>query len=352
MLIQLYVLRQLVVSIVFSLAGLSVIVLPTIAIGAVNKLGGISVDMVARYLPLVVAELVPYLLPMAFLLAVVATYGRLAAERELIAIKMAGIHPAKLALPGFLVALPLVLGTDHLLATVAPELKYRQRTVLREADVGRFLSGVSGRNELSFGKNVLKSESTHGNVKTNVQLDVELDGQQIKVVATEARIDAEGDYLVVRMKDAQVLTENSTAQNARPLYMWKLSELFPVQKKDRTRAKYLTTADLTTALAQEELDPKKREEYRFEIHWRHAFSLTYVLFLLLGLPTGVVLRSSTQLGAFTGAVGYAFLYYVLAMRLGKVLAETGAVAPVLAAWATNGLFLAVGLVLFVRALWR
>ena len=29
-----------------------------------------------------------------------------------------------------------------------------------------------------------------------------------------------------------------------------------------------------------------------------------------------------------------------------------AVAPLFAAWATNGLFLAVGLVFFVRALWR
>ena len=76
------------------------------------------------------------------------------------------------------------------------------------------------------------------------------------------------------------------------------------------------------------------------------------MFLLLGIPTGVVLRSSTQLGAFTGASGYTFLYYVLAMRRGKVLAETGAIPPLLAAWATNGLFLAAGLVFFVRALFR
>src|SRR5262245_45092328 len=148
----------------FSVAGLAVIVLPTVAIQAVNKLGAISVGMVARYLPLVVAELVPYLLPMAFLLAVVATYGRLAAERELIAIKMAGIHPGRLALPAFLVALPLALGTDHLLAELSPELKYQQRSLLREADVSRFLAGMSGRNLLTFGKNVLKSESTQGSV--------------------------------------------------------------------------------------------------------------------------------------------------------------------------------------------
>src|SRR5262245_6571440 len=204
----------------FSVAGLAVIVLPTVAIQAVNKLGAISVGMVARYLPLVVAELVPYLLPMAFLLAVVATYGRLAAERELIAIKMAGVHPARLALPGLVVALPLVWATDHLLGAVAPELKYQQRNVLREADVERFLNGMQSRNVLTFGKNVLKSESTRGSLKTNVQLDMDLDGELVKVVASEARLAVENGFLVVRMEDARLLTENASIDNARPAYSW------------------------------------------------------------------------------------------------------------------------------------
>jgi len=352
-LIQLYVLRQLLVSIAFSVAGLAVIVLPTVAIQAVNKLGAISVGTVARYLPLVVAELVPYLLPMAFLLGVVATYGRLAAERELIAIKMAGVHPVKLALPAFLVALPLALGTDHLLGEISPELKYQQRSLLRDADVSRFLAGMSGRNLLTFGRNVLKSESTQGPVRTNAELDMELeDGKHLKIIAAEARIEIEDDLLVVRMKHARLLTADMSSYSAAPLYTWKLSEIFPQQKKDRSKAKYLPTSEMSGALESPELEPTVREEFRYEIHRRHALSATYLLFLLLGVPTGVVLRSSTQLGAFTGAVGYAFLYYVLAMRLGKVLAATGAIAPIAAAWATNGLFLVVGLVFFVRALWR
>jgi lipopolysaccharide export LptBFGC system permease protein LptF len=350
-LLQLYVLRQLLGSVLFSIAGLSVIVLPTIAIQAVNKLGAVTVGMVAQYLPLVVAELVPYLMPMAFLLAVVATYGRLAAERELIAIQMAGIHPVRLALPALLVALPLALGTDHLLGQVSPELKYQQRTMLRDADVSRFKSMMHGRNYLPFGKNVLRGEN-RDDVWLNSQLDTELDGKRVQVVAAETRIEIEGDNLVVRMKQARLLTENSTFDNAAPLYVFKLAELFPPQPKDRSKPKYLTSEEMGTALAGQEITPELREDFLYEIHRRHALSATYLLFLLLGIPTGVALRSSTQLGAFTGAVGYAFLYYVLAMRLGKVLADTGAIPPLLAAWATNGLFLVVGVVFFVRALWR
>ena len=352
MLIQLYVLRQLLVALFFALGILAVIVFPTVAVQAVNKLGAISFDLMAGYLPLVVAGLVPYLLPMAFLLAVVATYGRLAAERELIAIQMAGVHPAGLVLPGLVVALPLVFVTDHLLAEIAPDLKYEQRNVVRKADVERFLTSMQSRNVLTFGKNVLKSESTTGNVKSNVQLDMEFEEKLVKVVAREARLTVEGELLVVRMKDARLLTEDSSLDNENPSYAWSLQELFAQAPKDRKRAKYNPTSELSAQLAQPELEPEMRAEILYAIHRRHALSAIYLLFLLLGLPTGLVLRSSTHLGAFTGAIGYAFLYYVLDMRLGAVLAEAGAVPPVVAAWATNGLFLVVGVVLCVRTLWR
>ena len=352
MLIQLYVLRQLLVALFFALGGLAVIVFPTVAVQAVNKLGAISFDLMAGYLPLVVAGLVPYLLPMAFLLAVVATYGRLAAERELIAIKMAGVHPARLVLPGLIVALPLVYATDRLLAEIAPNLKYEQRNVVRKADVERFLTSMESRNVLTFGKNVLKSESTTGRVKNNVQLDMEFDGELVKVVAREARLAVEGEFLVVRMTDAMFLTESSSAESKNPSWAWSLQQLFAQTPKDRTRAKFNPTSVLHAQLAQPDLVPERRAAIRYEIHRRHALSAIYLLFLLLGLPTGLVLRSSTHLGAFTGAIGYAFLYYVLDMRLGAVLAEAGTVPPVLAAWATNGLFLLVGALLCGRTLWR
>ena len=85
---------------------------------------------------------------------------------------------------------------------------------------------------------------------------------------------------------------------------------------------------------------------------RRALSLAYLLFLMLGIPTGIGLRSSTQLGAFTGAISYAFLYYVLTLRVGKELALAETLPPVLAAWSTNLMFALAAVVFFYRALWR
>ncbi len=353
MLIQLYILRQLLISVGFSLAGIGLIVLPTIAIQAINRLGALSLTAVLSYLPLVIAELVPYLLPMAFLLGVVATYGRLSAEREWIAIQMAGINPARLALPGFLLALPLALGTDRLLAEISPAWKYLQRTYLRNAEVDIFRNLAKGRTDFQFGRISLLAQDRHDSVLKGVLLDLPgEDGRELTVVADECLFEIGEETVSLQLERAQFLTENARASLGSPSYTRKLGELFPIQPKDRSKPKYLTSTELRDELAGTRLKTEERQEFLFEIHRRHALSMTYLLFLLLGIPTGVVLRSSTQLGAFTGAVGYAFLYYVLALRLGKVLAETGSVPPLAAAWATNALFLVVGAVFFVRALWR
>lgn len=354
--IQLYVLRQLVIAIVFALAGLAVIVLPTIAIQAVSRLGAPSMGTVATYLPLVVSELVPYLLPMAFLLAVVATYGRLAAERELIAIKMAGIHPAKLALPGLLVALPLVFGTDRLLAEYSPDLKFRQRGLLMDSEVSRFQTYLKGRLEIPFGKNTLLAGSNRDGVLYDVVLTLQDEGKEVQISADEARIEVregvDGGQLLVHLKGMRVLREDSSYNQGWLTFPFQLSDLWPKAKRERGKPRYLRSSEMGAELAGDTLAAELRDDYMYEIQRRHALSAMYLLFLLLGIPTGVALRSGTPLGAFTGAVGYALLYYLLAMRLGKVLAATGAVGPLVAAWATNGLFLAVGLVFFVRALWR
>jgi len=352
-LLQFYLLRQLALSVFFAITGLGVIVLPTVAIQALNKLGAIDVATVVRYLPLVVAELVPALLPMAFLLGVVATYGRLMADRELVAIHMAGFHPARLFWPGLCVALPLAFGTDRLLGEYNPDLKFRQRMMLREAGVEQFKAALEVRNQLAFGAHTLNAESNQNGTWRNAVLTLELEeGRPQQIKAGKARIELDGDLMVLHLEDVVAMTAKDRWGQANLTYPFRLSELFKNEPKDRTRPKYLRSSEMQGELARGAVEPVKRAEYVYEIQRRHALAATYFLFLLLGIPTGIALRSSTQLGAFTGAIGYAFLYYVLAERLGKVLAATGAVPPVAAAWATNGLFLVLGLVFYWRALLR
>jgi len=351
--LQLYILRQLLTSIAFSIAGIGLVVLPTITVQAIHKLGAVSMVAVFRFLPLVMVELIPYLLPIAFLLGVVATYGRMAAERELVAIRMAGIHPARIALPGIVIALGLSFWTAHLLSSVSPEWKYQQRNFARHADIDAFQNFAGGRTELEFGDSSLKAGRAYGNVFEEVLLDLTGDdGKPLTVSAARAELLIQDGMLYIKLEDAYVSSESGWVENERPFWSRPMDELFPFKAKDKTRPKFMSSSEMAVVMAEGELEPSRVNEFVFEIHRRRALSVTYLIFLLIGIPTGIALRSSTQLGAFTGAVVYAFLYYVLAMRLGQELALNGTIPPVVAAWTTNGLFVLVGCVLLYRTLWR
>src|SRR5689334_25367916 len=104
-----------------------VLSLPGAAVSAVNKLAGVDAGVLLSFLPFLLANLLPYLLPIGFLLALVATYGRLAADNEWTAIAMAGIHPVRMVIPAFAVA-SVLAGTSHWLTTeISPDLSFLKR---------------------------------------------------------------------------------------------------------------------------------------------------------------------------------------------------------------------------------
>ena len=355
MTIQLYVLRQLLVSVAFSLGGISLFVLPTITVQAVHKLGGAGVGLLLEYLPLTVLQLTPYLLPVGFLLGVVATFGRMAAEHELTAVRMAGVHPGRLLIPGLAMAFVLAGVTNWLISDVTPDWMYIQRSAIRRAKESSFKNLGRGRTEFELGDFYLKAgrRQPDSNVFHEVILNLpQQDGRALTIVADTVSLELEEEVLAIEWKNAQVLLDDGFTYNESPGARIPLSEILEHRAKDRDKPIYQTTSKLLRDLASGTLTAEQNAAYRFEVHSRRALSAIYFVFLLLGVSTGIFLRSGTQLGAFSIAFVYAFLYYVFAMRFGKQLTAVGAVPPEAAAWTTDALFLVLGATLVYRALWR
>jgi lipopolysaccharide export LptBFGC system permease protein LptF len=128
----------------------------------------------------------------------------------------------------------------------------------------------------------------------------------------------------------------------------KLSEIFERRDADTSRAKYRTSGTLLEDLAAGELPVDKERRYRFELHRRLALGATFLMFLLVGVPTGLWLRSGGQLSGLGAASLYAFGYYVLSLQLGKGLAYSGQLSAELAAWLAVGLGTLLGAVLTWR----
>ena len=371
MILQLYLLRQLCVSIGFALAGLGILVVPAITVQAVQKLGGAGLRAVLVYEPLVLIELVPYLAPIAFLLGVVATFGRLAADNEWTAMASAGLHPARTLTPGLLLAVLGMYGTHYLLSTVSPDWKYAQRVYVRTAKVDAFRSLGKGRTQFEIGDFFVDAARTDGTgTFEEVILGIplaredpaegaeEAEPETLVVVADRIRINFTGRDMEVFFQGARFLREDAELSIEMPYYRSSLDELVGETKKARDEPKFLTNALMRRRLAGN-LEPgekaptaRQREDYRFEIQRRLALSSTYVVFLLLGAATGLWLRRGSQLGAMATAIGFALLYYILSMQLGAELAEVRLIPLAFAAWATNGLFLVAGLLMARRYMWR
>lgn len=344
-----YILRQLALSTLFSVAALTAVVLPAIAVNAVHKLGGVGLGAVAAYIPLVAVGLLPYLASLGFLLAVVSVYGRLASDNEWLALTMAGVHPWRTLVPGLILAAVLGSGTYVLLAEISPRWKQEQSAFRNEALLQAFRTLAPGRTEIDLGRFYVGSVRRDGPAFVDAQIRIPGEGgEDLVLVADRAELVFEDDRLVLDLERMSSVKGAHLYFSDHIQFGVPLEELIRRSPSNPLRPSHRTSAAMREDLAAGTALDRWVLPYEFEIHQRRAIGATYLVFLLLGVPTGLWLRSGTQLVGLGAAALYAFAYYVLSLRLGSELSNTGLVSPSVAAWTTNGIGLAVAVLLLLR----
>ncbi len=353
--LQYYILRQLLVACIISVGGLLVVALPGIAVSTVHKLPNADLGVLMRLLPLTLQTLVPYALPMCFLLACVATYGRLAADREWTAIQMTGLRPVGMLVPALGLACVLAVGTFWMVSTQLPQMKDR----LRELKVAAVTSSIGnlgpGHTHLKLG-NVLVEAVWH-DPETGLLHDVYVreparEGRPKRDYhAQTARLAMTEGMLSVEMTDLLAVDPEGGATEK---FEW-IGFDYPLEQKGTgasSRPRYLTSSEIRRRLDEHEYPKGMGTRYQFELHYRYVLSAVYFLFLLLGISTGLILRKGTQLGALAVSSGYGMLHYLLNMRLAKELGMGGVLPPALGAWVPTILGLVIAAPFLKRALKR
>jgi lipopolysaccharide export LptBFGC system permease protein LptF len=110
----------------------------------------------------------------------------------------------------------------------------------------------------------------------------------------------------------------------------------------------------------EALDRKARKIRRVErhlvaesqYHFRNAGALTSLVFLIVGIPLGILSRRGNVLMAFALSFMAVLMIYYPLMIVGEVLARDGYVAPALAQWTPNVVMAALGVGLITRGVRR
>ncbi len=349
----------------------------------------------------------PYMLalsiPMAVLVATILAFGRMSVDRETIAMKSSGINIYRLLLPLFAAAVVLtgvmvyfnhyfLPDTNHKLKNLTVKIAYYKPmtiikpnefttlmdyTVFARANVNNELQDVLiyDRSQTKIPRTIL---AKRGEV---LQMDK---GNSLQIILHDGemheRNERESGKYQLRKFERFIVNIRNLAQNldfgetsyrsdremtypqlVQAINEKKLALAAKQEEVERLRLRSKTsnakppsyesgveTRRLGIMLKMAEDQGKELIEglrsLQVEYHKKFALSFAVVIFILIGVPLGLMTKTS-GIGTAFSVSSVIFLVYYVALTGGEQLADRSLVSPFISMWITNLLFLAGGIYL-------
>ncbi len=309
------------------------------------------------------AMLLPYALPIAFLLGVLLAVGRMSADRETLALRSCGLGLRSLLVP----VLALGLCVSGLTAFLMLHVEHRAQRALRARVVevatrGAMIEAGSFR-ELDGRTLFFREHGKDGGLQGVVIADDRSPRLSLRIFAERGRLspDPERGEIALSLErgDIHLRRRDALAAPARISFERATSSLPAGALRDierrRLRPREMPMRQLLEILERagrgESLAAYRKqnpEEYRVQLHRRVALPLAPLVFPLVAVPVGLRVRRNAR--AWAGLLCALLVggYYAL-LVFGQLLALEGSLPAALAVWAPNGTFAAVGLGLLLAA---
>jgi len=347
----------------------------------------------------------PYMLslsiPMAVLVATILTFGKLTVDRETIAMKASGINIYSLLGPLFIAAILLtglmvyfnhyfLPNTNHKLKNLTVKIAYyRPMTIIKPKEFTT-ISDYTIYTEENLNdelKNVLVYDRTQANFPRIITAQkgrvIQMDkGNSLQVILLNGEMhntneQEKGKYQVTKFETFTVnirdlttgmdfgesgyrsdreMTYNqlvtSIKDRKQELINQKLEitnlqkRLEELQKQPDDYAKSVETRRLSIMKSMAEDQYKEILEnlrsLQVEYHKKFALAFAIIIFVMIGVPIGLMTRSS-GIGMAFSVSSVIFLIYYIALTGGEQLADRALMSPFLSMWITNIIFFIIGL---------
>jgi lipopolysaccharide export system permease protein len=302
---------------------------------------------ILKYYIFQIPYLIVLLMPVAGLLACFFSLGEMAKRNELLAVRAAGINPVRLFVPLLLLGLTASLVSFGLGEFVNPYFTRRADRIRRvEIDKQENPEERIRARDLSFlGKDGRMFFFRLIDARKN-------DAQGITVMQFEGdslvlRLDAEqGTYfggawtlenVTVRSFEGGESDVKFYAERTFPDVRDAPFELLKGKKTLEERGA-IELVQLVRMLRAAGIDVS---EELVELHVRFSFPFANIIILLFSLVLSVSMRGKGKAYAFGLSVFLAFFYWGL-LQGSRAMGQAGRLAPILAAWSPNMIFLAMG----------
>ena len=291
-------------------------------------------------------------LPIAGIIASITAFGRLSLDKELVAMRAAGLSLYRLARPVMLFALMVFALTVWLAQWGQPwssiNLKKVALNLLRDQLVLALERG-------SFTEPIPKMTiyvSEKGNASSGgIFISDERNAEDPRVIVAQAYhvlIDNSTDQVALRLRDGVI--------HSRPdeIDQYQLASFSSYDLKlSLNQSGYAATEErpsyrqLVERLNQSQWRDPSALRRLTEYYKDMAFPTASLILCMLGVPVGIVSKRSGRIGGFAVGVLVIVAYYVMNVAC-EFLVTATVIPPFAGAWVPNGVFLLVTLVWFYR----
>jgi lipopolysaccharide export system permease protein len=297
-------------------------------------------------------------IPAGLLAAVMIVFGRMSSDRELVALKAAGIGLAPIVAPVIVLAMALSAVDYLLVAYTVPQCQKQLNGMKHEIVTNNPMALLSPQEIVDKipGWKIL-FERKQGNELEEVELwrldDTGRLATHLRAARAAVDLDLEHQQLVLTLfkgseedfsSDGDVTKVHAGVHGDQMAETVALSTFYDkVQKK----LAWMTIPDIWEIIYSMQTSPSTEQAspYLTELQARVSFSITTFTFIVVGLPLAIqTQRRETSFGVIaTGVI--VLLYYVLD-QVGHALKAHAGLYPELIIWAPNLLFQSVGFYLF------
>ena len=311
---------------------------------------GVPLADVSRMILYLVPSFLVFTIPMAFLLAVLLSFGRFSADNEIVVLKASGLSLIQMMPPVIICALVAVLlalgastigvpwGNSAFRELSFQVLKRNISATIREKTFWDDIPGVvMYTDQYEEQSRTLKGVVIHDGRNPDRPMTIfARDG-----VVTSA---ASSQALLLSLNNGSIHMAGTGGLFRLILfgeYSMTIGDKMnsaPVSRNEPD----MRVSELRSQLGDPGTSAKNRLKTMAELHSRLTFPFASLVFAILAVPLGIQNRRSGKSGGFTISIAIILTYYVL-MSVVRTLAEKGVVHPAVALWIPNLIFLCLGL---------
>jgi lipopolysaccharide export system permease protein len=352
MILQRYILRELLQAFLFTLAAVMSVCLVGTMFQVIRNFEGVGLVVILKVLPLALGYVAGWALLAAVTTATTLVYGRLSAENEINAMRTCGIHANRMIAPAVLFGLLVCTGSWILNEEIVPYTRHARRMAFREATLEALRLPPPGHQEFRIGK-VRLSYADYRDGRMERPSLMQFEGSRIvmEYFAPSGRIQADADSIRLVMSkpryrqfDEKGGEQSFTAESdvSIPLELEDLTRVEP-RLEDRPLGELRELRERTE-------DPRRLASIDTIVQTRFAASAAPLLLVLVSVPIGMLVKRGSRLAGLGAALPPLLVYFV-SFFVFQGLGDKGRIHPVLAAWAPDA-FLAVLALILLGGVYR